>query len=220
MFTVAIVGRPNVGKSTLFNRIIRQRKAIVDPVPGVTRDRIEGEAEWLTRKFRVIDTGGLTGAQTDLQRDIEMQIGFAMSEADVVVFLCSCRDGANADDLYAARLIRRLKGKKPVIFAVNKADTVPGAQVDPTPFFSVGFGAPLPLSAEHGIGVGDLLDQIVKLAGTGPGAEEREPETSFCIIGRPNVGKSSFFNALIGDERVLVSNVPGTTRDAIDVLFS
>lgn len=217
MFSVAIVGRPNVGKSTLFNRLIRERKAIVDPVPGVTRDRIEGQCEWLARTFKVIDTGGLCSVQTPFQQAIEMQIQFALKEANMIIFLCSNSDGINVDDLYAARLIRKLKKQQPVLFVANKVDTAANAQLDPTPFFVLGFGAPMPISAEHGIGIGDLLDAIIKASGQVSVLQSPPTETAFCIIGKPNVGKSSFLNALINDDRVLVSDVPGTTRDAIDV---
>ena len=213
--TVAIVGRPNVGKSTLFNRLIGQRKSIVDDTPGVTRDRIYGEVEWLTQTFRLIDTGGIQIEDQDFAQEINMQVDIAIEESDVIVFLASAREGIMSDDLAIARKLQ--KSKKPIILAVNKSDNQ-DLQMGVYEFYQLGIGDPIPVSASHGIGLGELLDAVM----------ERMPEkdikpydgiTSFCVIGRPNVGKSSLVNAILKEDRVIVSNVEGTTRDAIDTPF-
>ena len=212
---VAIVGRPNVGKSTIFNRIIGERKSIVEDTPGVTRDRIYGKAEWLTREFRVIDTGGIQLANQDFQTEINMQVEIAIDEADCIVFVVSGKDGLTHDDEYVARLLH--KTKKPVILAVNKVDDF--AQNDAIyEFYSLGLGDPLAVSGAHGIGIGDVLDAVIHAL---PEKEKNEYDgmTKFCVIGRPNVGKSSLVNAILNQERVIVSNIEGTTRDAIDTPF-
>ncbi|MDX8416755.1 MAG: ribosome biogenesis GTPase Der [Absicoccus sp.] len=213
--TVAIVGRPNVGKSTVFNRLIGQRKSIVDDTPGVTRDRIYGEVEWLTQSFRLIDTGGIQLENQAFGDEINMQVDIAIEEADVIVFLTSAKEGVTSDDALIARKLQ--KAQKPVILAVNKSDneTLQMMQYD---FYQLGLGDPMVLSGAHGIGIGDLLDKIMELL---PEKQMRSYDgiTSFCVIGQPNVGKSSLVNAILQEQRVIVSNVEGTTRDAIDTPF-
>ena len=211
----AIVGRPNVGKSTLFNRLLGERKSIVDDTPGVTRDRIYGDVEWLTQTFRLIDTGGIQLEDQDFGDEINMQVDIAIEEADVIVFLTSAREGVTADDVAIARKLR--KSGKPVILAVNKADNE-NLQMEVYDFYQLGLDDPITLSASHGIGIGDLLDKIMELM---PVREIKPYEgvTSFCVIGRPNVGKSSLVNAILKEDRSIVSNVEGTTRDAVDTPF-
>ena len=213
--TVAIVGRPNVGKSTIFNRLIGQRKSIVDDTPGVTRDRIYGEVEWLTQTFRLIDTGGIQIEDQAFAQEINMQVDIAIEEADVIIFLTSAKEGVMTDDTIIARKLQ--KCKKPVILACNKVDN-PEMQMNVYEFYALGLGDPIAISGAHGIGLGDLLDVVM----------EKLPEkdiapyegiTSFCCIGRPNVGKSSLVNSILKEDRVIVSNVEGTTRDAIDTPF-
>ena len=213
--TAAIVGHPNVGKSTLFNRLIGERKSIVDDTPGVTRDRIYGEVEWLTQTFRLIDTGGIQLQNQDFGAEINMQADIAIEEADVIIFLTSASEGVTSSDQMIARKLQ--KSGKPVILAVNKADNE-NLQMEVYDFYKLGIGDPLPLSAAHGVGIGDLLDQVLEAM---PEKELKPYEgiTSFCVIGQPNVGKSSLVNAILKEDRVIVSNVEGTTRDAIDTPF-
>ena len=212
---VAIVGRPNVGKSTIFNRMIGERKSIVEDTPGVTRDRIYGKAEWLTKEFRIIDTGGIQLADQPFQEEIKMQVEIAIDEADAIVFVVSGKEGLTPDDEYIARLLQR--SGKPVILAVNKVDN---QQLNDSiyEFYALGLGDPIAVSGVHGIGIGDVLDAIIQ---SFPKETRKEYEgmTRFCVIGRPNVGKSSLVNAILNQERVIVSNVEGTTRDAIDTPF-
>lgn len=212
---VAIVGRPNVGKSTIFNRIIGERKSIVEDTPGVTRDRIYGKAEWLTKEFRVIDTGGIQLADQPFREEIQMQVEIAIDEADCIVFVVSGQDGLTNDDEYIARLLQR--SKKPVILAVNKVDDLHLSE-SIYEFYALGLGDPIAASGVHGIGIGDVLDAIIEAF---PKVQRKEYDgmTRFCVIGRPNVGKSSLVNALLNQDRVIVSNVEGTTRDAIDTPF-
>jgi GTP-binding protein len=213
---VAIVGRVNVGKSTLFNRLARQRLAIVDPTPGVTRDRLTTTIADQGRRFELIDTGGLGGpGQAALHRDIEEQVELALRRADVVVYVVDVRSGVLPLDEEIARRLRLLA--KPIILVANKADTPPLAD-GAREFYALGLGDPLPISATEGLGRGELLDRIVGLLpeAIGPEAEE---EFAIAIVGRRNVGKSTFVNQLAQEERVIVSEVPGTTRDAIDVRF-
>lgn len=212
---VAIVGRPNVGKSTIFNRIIGERKSIVEDTPGVTRDRIYGKAEWLTKEFRVIDTGGIQIQDQDFQDEIQMQVEIAIDEADCIVFVVSGREGVTSDDEYIARLLQ--KSQKNIILAVNKIDDET-LQPSIYEFYSLGVGDPIAVSGSHGIGIGDVLDEIVH-AFPEHVRDEYEGMTRFCVIGRPNVGKSSLVNAILNQERVIVSNIEGTTRDAIDTPF-
>ena len=213
MLTVAIVGKPNVGKSTLFNRIIKKNKSIVDDIPGVTRDRVYGQAEWLTKNFFLIDTGGLTVENVDFQKQIKMQVDFAIDESQVIIFLVSSKDKIDNDDLFVAKLLKKNKNKK-IIFVANKSESYLNQEVD---YYKLGFGKPIMVSSAHGIGIGDLLDKIVSYD---IGEIKVNDSYKFCIIGRPNVGKSSLVNAILNKERVIVSNIPGTTRDAIDSDFS
>ncbi len=211
---VAIVGRPNVGKSTLFNRLIGERKAIVEDVPGTTRDRIYGDSEWNGVPFTVVDTGGLLlEAEEPLMAQVRGQVEAAIREADVIVFLTDVKEGITAADEEIADMLRRTD--KPVVLAVNKADN-PQRRMDALEFWSLGLGEPIPISALHGTGTGDLLDRVVE-AFTPP-AEEEEAEAGVrvAILGRPNVGKSSLLNKLLREERAIVSEIPGTTRDTID----
>ncbi len=213
---VAIIGRPNVGKSTLFNRLIRSRLSIVDDQPGVTRDRLYGKVEWLTKNYRLIDTGGIEITDRPFQDQIRAQAEIAMEEADVIVFLCDGRSGVTVDDTYIARLL--YKTTKPVILAVNKVDD--GHLLDGLmEFYSLGLGEPVAVSSLHGIGTGDLLDRISEEMPSKTRKKEIEGQIRFSLIGRPNVGKSSLVNAILNQERVIVSNIEGTTRDAIDTPF-
>ncbi|RJV75217.1 ribosome biogenesis GTPase Der [Eubacterium sp. TF05-29] len=212
---VAIVGRPNVGKSTIFNRIIGERKSIVEDTPGVTRDRIYGKAEWLTKEFRVIDTGGIQLADQPFREEINMQVEIAIDEADTILFVVNGKEGITNDDEYIARLLQR--SQKKVILAVNKVDDF--AQSDSIyEFYNLGLSDPIAVSGAHGIGIGDILDAIVN-SFPDKIQEDYDGMTRFCVIGRPNVGKSSLVNALLNQERVIVSNIEGTTRDAIDTPF-
>ena len=212
---VAIVGRANVGKSTIFNRIVGERVSIVEDIPGVTRDRIYANASWLTRDFRLIDTGGIELEDASFTEQIKMQAEIAIEEADVILFVVNGREGITREDAFVARMLQ--KSKKPIVLAVNKIDD----QVykdNIYDFYNLGVGDPIPVSGSHGIGIGDLLDQIINQLDL-QDEETNEDEISFSIIGRPNVGKSSLTNAILGEERVIVSNIEGTTRDAIDTPF-
>lgn len=211
----AIVGRPNVGKSTIFNRMIGERKSIVEDTPGVTRDRIYGKAEWLTQEFRLIDTGGIQLADQPFQEEIRMQVEIAMDEADVVIFVVNGREGITHDDEYIARLLQ--KSEKPILLAVNKIDNQE-MMSEIYEFYQLGVGDPIAVSGVHGIGIGDILDQMIR-SFPSKSISEYESMTKFCLIGRPNVGKSSLVNAILKQERSIVSNIEGTTRDAIDTAF-
>lgn len=216
---VAIVGRPNVGKSTLFNRLVGERRAIVEDEPGTTRDRVYGSAEWGGIEFTVVDTAGLQDEQeiaassvSEIARHTREQAKSAIDEADVIVFLVDAKTGLTSGDQEVADLLRRTD--KPTILVANKADNL-SRREDAVEFYSLGLGEPLPVSSIHGAGSGDLLDRIVEAL---PEFEE-EPETegpNIAIVGRPNVGKSRLLNALLGQERSIVSDVPGTTRDSLD----
>ena len=213
---VAIVGRPNVGKSTLFNRLIGKRVSIVEDTPGVTRDRIYGDAEWLNKSFTLIDTGGIEPASDDkIAIQMRRQAELAVETADVILFLVDGRDGMTSADREVAAMLRRCG--KPVVLAVNKLDA-PKYHEAIYEFYELGLGDPYIVSAGQGIGLGDLLDAVCE---NFPDAEESEqdPRIHIAIVGKPNVGKSSLTNALLGEERVIVSDVPGTTRDAIDTPF-
>ncbi|AGM25904.1 GTP-binding protein EngA [Spiroplasma syrphidicola EA-1] len=215
--TVAIVGRPNVGKSTLFNRIIRERLSIVEDTPGVTRDRIYSYSEWLTREFLIIDTGGITlDHNAPFAQEIKVQAEIAIEEADVIVFVVSYKDGIISDDQMIAKLL--YKSKKPIILAVNKYDKQE-KDSELYEYMALGFGEPIPVSAAHGIGVGDLLDEIISYLDAIP-VVEKPPGINFSLIGRPNAGKSSLVNAILGEERVIVSPIAGTTTDSIDTSFT
>ncbi|RHH70975.1 MULTISPECIES: ribosome biogenesis GTPase Der [Vagococcus] len=213
--TLAIVGRPNVGKSTLFNRMAGERISIVEDVPGVTRDRIYAHSEWLGREFSIIDTGGIEMSDEPFMDQIKHQAQIAIEEADVIVLVTSGREGVTDADEYVARIL--YKSDKPVILAVNKVDN-PEMRSDIYEFYSLGLGDPIPVSGSHGIGLGDVLDEAIKHFKPVE-AEEEDDIIRFSLIGRPNVGKSSLINAMLGEDRVIVSNVAGTTRDAIDTSF-
>ena len=212
---VAIVGRANVGKSTIFNRMVGERISIVEDVAGVTRDRIYAKASWLTKEFSVIDTGGIELENASFTTQIKMQAEIAIEEADVIVFVVNGREGITKEDEYVARLLQ--KSRKPIILAVNKIDDNQFRDYI-YEFYALGVGDPIPVSGSHGIGIGDFLDQIINQLDL-QDEETNEDEISFSIIGRPNVGKSSLTNAILGEERVIVSNIEGTTRDAIDTPF-
>ncbi|MFQ5578425.1 MAG: ribosome biogenesis GTPase Der [Anaerolineae bacterium] len=232
---VALVGRPNVGKSTLFNRIIGRRMAIVEDLPGTTRDRLYGQSEWNGREFMLVDTGGFewnessrpprpadlghqTGAESGLfATEVKDQARQAMAEADVIVFVVDSATGLNAGDEQVARVLRRTD--KPVLLAVNKADNEQ-AQADAVEFYAIGLGHPYPVSALHGYGTGNLLDAIAESLPEFEAEPEEDDRLKIAIVGRPNVGKSSLLNRFLGADRVIVSSVPGTTRDAIDSVIT
>lgn len=212
---VAIVGRPNVGKSTLFNRIVGERLSIVEDTPGVTRDRIYAKANWLTKDFRVIDTGGIQLKDQSFQEEIRVQVEIAIEEADVIIFAVNGREGLTDDDRYIAKMLHRTQ--KPVLLAVNKTDNL--EQVGNSyEFYALGFEDVIAVSSLHGIGVGDLLDKIIALFPKHH-LKDYEGMVKFAVIGRPNVGKSSLVNAILNQERVIVSDIEGTTRDAVDTAF-
>lgn len=213
--TVAIVGRPNVGKSTVFNRILEERLSIVEDTPGVTRDRIYGECNWLSKTYRFIDTGGVQIEDVPFQKEINAQVEIAIEEADVIIFLTDGRSGISDDDEYIARLLR--KSDKPVILAVNKIDDISMIN-EIYDYYRLGIGDPIAISGIHGIGIGDLLDKVSELMPEKQ-IDEYEGMVRFAIIGRPNVGKSSLTNAFLKQDRVIVSDIEGTTRDAIDTVF-
>lgn len=213
---VAIVGRPNVGKSTVFNRIACERISIVEDTPGVTRDRIYARSEWMGQAFNLIDTGGIDIGDEPFVTQITEQAEIAIDEADVIVFVTSVKEGVTDADEKVARIL--YKTDKPVILAVNKVDN-PEVRSEIYDFYSLGFGDPVPISGTHGIGTGDLLDLIVKNFPE-DATEEIDDSIKFSFIGRPNVGKSSLVNAILGENRVIVSNIEGTTRDAIDTKFT
>ena len=213
---VAIVGRPNVGKSTLFNIFANSRISIVEDTPGVTRDRLYATAEWLDHEFMMVDTGGIEIMNADaIAVSIRQQAQIAIKEADVILFVCDARAGITTEDADVARLLRQ--SKKPIVLAVNKADS-PKQEMNTFEFYNLGIGDPIAVSASNHLGLDDLLDAVVakfpsdKMAGD----LEEEDEIKVALIGRPNVGKSSIFNALVGEERSIVSDIAGTTRDAID----
>lgn len=212
---VAIIGRPNVGKSTIFNRIVGERLAIVYDTPGVTRDRLYAKATWLTREFNVIDTGGIELEDQPFQEQIRMQAEIAVDEADVIVYITDGQIGVTDDDRFIVKLLR--KTNKPLILAVNKIDDTHLIN-NIYEFYSLGLGEPIPLSGVHGVGIGDLLDKIIENL---PKEENENDDDTirFSLIGRPNVGKSSLVNAILKQERVIVSDIEGTTRDAIDTPF-
>lgn len=215
---VAIVGKPNVGKSTLFNRIIGGRTAIVEDTPGVTRDRIYRDSSWLDRKFTLIDTGGIDqiNASDNIILQVKKQAELAILEADVIIFVIDGRAGITAEDQDISDLLRRTS--KPVLLAINKIEDF--SKMDELyEYYSLGLGEYVPISAEHGLNIGDLLDKLIEHFDP-PEEDLDDPDTiKIAVVGRPNVGKSSLVNVLLGEERVIVSNIPGTTRDAIDSPF-
>lgn len=215
---VAIVGRPNVGKSTLFNRIVGERISIVEDIPGVTRDRIYSKAEWLDHHFHLIDTGGIAFDDHDvLLEHIRHQAELAIDEADVIILIVDATTGITSTDEEVAKMLFR--SKKPVVLGVNKADN-PERMNQMYEFYALGFGEPIGISSVHGLGIGDLLDEVVKHFPRDNEEEYDEDVIRVSLIGRPNVGKSSLVNALLGEERVIVSDIAGTTRDAIDTMLT
>ncbi len=212
---VAIVGRPNVGKSTIFNRLLGERVSIIEDTPGVTRDRIYGKASWLTKEFRIIDTGGIQLLDQPFQKEIKMQVDIAIEEANTIIFVVNGNDGITPDDEYIARLLR--KSNKPIILVVNKVDDV-AFLPNTYEFYGLGLGDPIAVSAVHGIGIGDTLDAVIE-SFKGQVYNDYDGMLKFAIIGQPNVGKSSLVNAILNQERVIVSDIEGTTRDAIDTPF-
>ena len=212
---VAVVGRPNVGKSTLFNRIAGERISIVEDTPGVTRDRIYAHAEWLGKHFSMIDTGGIEISDQPLLTQIRQQAEIAIDEADVIIFVADVENGVTDADEQVARILYR--SNKPVVLAVNKVDN-PERRSDIYDYYSLGLGEPYAVSSVHGIGMGDLLDAAIKEFPDNA-ANDEDDSIHFSFIGRPNVGKSSLVNAILGENRVIVSNVAGTTRDAINTQF-
>ena len=214
---VAVVGRPNVGKSTLFNKLVGRRVAIVEDTPGVTRDRIYGDAEWLNYAFTLIDTGGIEPASDDIIAvQMRRQAELAVETADVILFLVDGREGMTAADSEVAAMLR--KSGKPVVLAVNKVDAQKFEE-SRYEFYALGLGEPYTISAEQGLGLGDMLDEVVSDFPKA-GESEEEKRINIAVAGKPNVGKSSLVNSLLGEERSIVSNVPGTTRDSIDTPFA
>ena len=215
---VAIVGRPNVGKSTLFNRLVGKRLAIVEDTPGVTRDRLYAKADWNGREFRIVDTGGIEPrADTEILALMREQAVLAIEMADIIIFVTDIMSGVTASDQDVAEML--LKSGKPVLLAVNKMDSTGPDNPDIYEHYSLGLGDPISVSAVHGHGTGDLLDECVKLFGEDSGEDDEDEFIHVAVIGKPNVGKSSLVNSILGEERVIVSEMAGTTRDAIDTQF-
>lgn len=215
---VAIVGRPNVGKSTLFNQIGKKRVSIVEDMPGVTRDRIYLDAEWLNHEFTMIDTGGIEIETDDrILTAIRHQAQLAIEEADVILFMVDGKTGLTSSDEEVGAILRNTR--KPVVLAVNKVDSAK-AMDEIYEFYNLGLGEPIPISASNALNLGDLLDKVVESLPKEHVAEGESDQIRIAVIGRPNVGKSSLVNALVGQERVIVSDIPGTTRDAIDTYFT
>ncbi|MGO4888133.1 ribosome biogenesis GTPase Der [Anaerobacillus sp. MEB173] len=214
---VAIVGRPNVGKSTIFNRIVGERIAIVEDMPGVTRDRLYSSAEWLNKDFNLIDTGGIEISDEPLLEQMREQAELAISEADVIIFIVNGREGITSADEEVAKILFR--SKKPIVLGVNKIDN-PEMRDQLYEFYSLGMGDPIAISGSHGLGIGDLLDGVCKHFPNDDDEDYDQDTIRISLIGRPNVGKSSLVNSLLGEERVIVSDIAGTTRDAIDTPFT
>ncbi|MBQ4365888.1 MAG: ribosome biogenesis GTPase Der [Clostridia bacterium] len=216
---VAIVGRPNTGKSTLFNKLVGRRLSIVDDTPGVTRDRIFADCEWLDRHFLLVDTGGIEPKTDDvILLQMRRQAQLAIDSANVIILVTDVRSGVVASDADVAAMLQ--KSGKPIILCVNKCDTVGELPLEYYEFYNLGLGEPIAVSAVHGHGTGDLLDAVLAYLPDAPSQEEEENTVTVAVIGKPNVGKSSLVNAIAGEERVIVSDVAGTTRDATDTLVS
>ncbi len=216
---VAIVGRPNVGKSTLFNKLIGQRLSIVDDTPGVTRDRIYGDCEWLNRHFLLIDTGGIEPHSDDvILKQMRRQAQLAIDSADVIIFVTDIRSGVVATDEDVAAML--LKSSKPIVLCVNKCDTIGETPMEYYEFYNLGLGDPIAVSSVHGHGTGDLLDAVFEHLPMEDTEEEEDNTIKVAVIGKPNVGKSSLINAISGEERAIVSNIAGTTRDATDTFIT
>lgn len=214
---VAIVGRPNVGKSALFNRLVKRRLAIVEDTPGLTRDRLYADTEWRGRAFTVVDTGGLvSGAGDNLAVQVRAQVSAALDEADVILFVVDTRLGIVPEDQEIADAVRRARA--PVLVVANKADST-SVEAAAHEFYALGFGEPITVSAQHGRGTGDLLDAVVDILPERQPAAPDEDTVAVAIVGRPNVGKSSLVNAILGEARVIVDPAPGTTRDAVDTVY-
>lgn len=213
---IAIVGRPNVGKSTLFNKLIGERRSIVEDTPGVTRDRIYGVTEWRGRKFSVIDTGGIEPKTDDIiLKQMRFQAEIAIESADVILFMCDVRTGLTADDKDIAIMLQ--KSQKPVVPCINKCDSVGAVPFEFYEFYELGFAIePIALSSVHGSGTGDILDAVVDSLGEYAEEDDDDDSIKVAVIGKPNAGKSSIINKIIGQERLIVSNIAGTTRDAVD----
>ena len=214
---VAIVGSPSVGKSTIFNRIIGEKKSIIEEARGVTRDRIYAHTSWLTKYFDIVDTGGIELENSTFQSQIRMQVEIAINEADVILFVVDGKLGLNDDDYLVAKML--YKCNKPVILAVNKIDDTHLIN-NIYEFYSLGLGEPIPCSGAHGVGIGEILDKILEYLNKNEEKQSQLTGLRFSIIGRPNVGKSSLCNAILNENRVIVSNVEGTTRDAVDTKFT
>ena len=215
---VAIVGRPNVGKSMLFNKLCGQRLSIVEDTPGVTRDRLYAECEWLGRKFDLVDTGGIEpSADSQILAFMREQAEIAIQNATVIIFLCDIKSGLTASDQQVANLL--LRSGKPVVLAVNKMDQVGQTNPDIYEFYNLGLGDPVPVSAVHGHGTGELLDACLEQFPPEDREEEPDDVIKVAVIGKPNVGKSSLINRILGEQRVIVSDMAGTTRDAVDSFF-
>ena len=214
---VAIIGKPNVGKSTFFNYLIGERKSIVEDTPGVTRDRVYGETTWRGKAFTVIDTGGIEfGAKDSITEQIKIQAEIAIDLADCIVFMTDVTSGVTSQDQDIALVLK--KSKKPVILAVNKVDDFKRFENDVYEFYNLGFGDPTPVSSSHSKGIGDVLDKVYELLPESD-SQEDEDRIKVCLIGKPNVGKSSLINKILGENRLIVSDVAGTTRDSIDSYF-
>ena len=212
---VAVVGRPNVGKSTLFNKLIGQRLSIVEDTPGVTRDRIYGKCEWLGREFMLVDTGGIEPESNDIiLSQMRRQSELAITSANVIILVTDIKSGVTSTDMEVAQML--LKSGKPVVLCVNKVDNVGEPPMELYEFYNLGLGEPFPVSSVHGHGTGDMLDEVLKYLPDVTEEEDDEETVKVAVIGKPNVGKSSLINRICGEERVIVSDIAGTTRDATD----
>ncbi len=215
---IAVVGRPNVGKSTLFNKLIGQRLAIVEDTPGVTRDRIYGDSEWLNRPFTLIDTGGIEPFSEDkILSHMRRQAEMAIDSADVIILVTDIRTGVVATDMEVANMLK--KSGRPVVLCVNKCDTIGAPPAEFYEFYNLGLGDPVAVSAAHGHGTGDLLDAVFEHISAPTEEEEDSDRIKVAIVGKPNAGKSSLLNRIVGEERMIVSDIAGTTRDAVDALY-